>query len=190
MKYAPYAFATLVVALSTAWTIAQECCVTCGCATCIRKVCHVKCEIKKVPHTEYCCECEDFCVPGPSKKCGKECTVDCHGCEKCKTNWIPQCAEVYTRHKLKKTVTEKEEKTYKWVVETLCEGCASRCVTSEQQLRQLQVIGTPVAPVASPEGGSHILPASFNVPLPTAPSAPAPTRSRSWRDSFKLPWQR
>ena len=64
MKCAPYLCATLVVAFSAAWTIAQECCVSCGCNTCIRKVCHVKCETKKVPHTEYCCECEDFCVPG------------------------------------------------------------------------------------------------------------------------------
>jgi hypothetical protein len=187
MKTLLYLFATFVIALSTALTIAQECCITCGCPTCVRKVCHVKCEIKKVPVTEYSCECEDFCVPGPSKKCGKECTVDCHGCEKCKTNWIPQCAEVHTRNKLKKTVTEKEEKTYKWVVETLCEGCAAHCVTSEQALRQ-QPIASARPSLFSLPGG--VQPASFNAPASGPVVTNAAAARRTWRSAIRLPWQR
>lgn len=195
MKSTPYLVATLVVAFSAAWTIAQECCVSCGCNTCIRKVCHVKCETKKVPHTEYCCECEDFCVPGPSKKCGHECTVDCHGCEKCKVNWVPQCATVHTRHKLKKVVTDKEEKTYKWVVETFCEECATRCVTNEAQFRQMQNVAAAEAPRSiAAVSDDEVQQASFSVPLSSTPVAqptakPQPA-TKSWRDSFKLPWQR
>jgi len=202
MKCAPYLCAIIVVALSAAWTIAQECCVSCGCNTCVRKVCHVKCETKKVPHTEYCCECEDFCIPGPSKKCGHECTVDCNGCEKCKVNWVPQCATVHTRNKLKKIVTEKEEKTYKWVVETYCEQCATRCVTSEAQLKQMQSVAAAgslspraMATISDTVGAKDtgVQQAAFSLPVPkvssTQPANPQPA-AKSWRDSFKLPWQR
>ncbi|WP_425618311.1 hypothetical protein NA78x_002015 [Anatilimnocola sp. NA78] len=200
MRSLPYLFAGAIVALSTALTIAQECCVECGCNTCIRKVCHVKCEIKKVPKTVYSCECEDFCVPGPSKKCGYECTPGCNGCEKCKVNWVPQCADVYTRTKLKKTTVDKEEKTYKWVVETFCEQCATHCVTSEKDLHKLQLAGgeqpqspTPQSLAPRPIVGNEIQQASFTTPaaavLPasnsnTGPNITAPAKraasAKSW----------
>ena len=192
MRNAPYLYAILVIAFSTAWTCAQECCCSCGCLTCIRKVCHVKCETKKVPKTIYSCECEDFCVPGPSKKCGYECEVDCHGCEHRKINWIPQCAKVHTRNKLKKTTVDKEEKTYKWVVETFCEKCATRCVTTEEGLRQLQTqaLAADMETTGKAEHlDSGVRPASFQLPaLPGTSAALAP--ARSFRESFRLPWQK
>jgi hypothetical protein len=201
MRNAPYLIAALVVALSTACTFAQECCCSCGCVTCVRKVCHVKCETKKVPKTTFTCECEDFCVPGPSKKCGYDCEVDCHGCEKCKPHWIPQCAKVHTRHKLKKVVTDKEEKTYKWVVETFCEKCACRCVTTEAGLRQLQAQDLAAETESAEEAAAlqaafaaepfdrSVRPAAFQLPgLSTTDRFLAP--ARNLRESFRLPWQK
>ncbi|QDU25213.1 hypothetical protein ETAA8_02760 [Anatilimnocola aggregata] len=191
MRIMPYLFAAAIVAISTALTIAQECCVTCGCNVCIRKVCHVKCEIKKVPKIEYSCECEDFCVPGPSKKCGYECTPGCDGCSQCKVNWVPQCAEVHTRHKLKKTTVDKEEKTYKWVVETFCEQCATRCVTSEKDLHKLQVASAeePVTDVRS--NNSPVQQASFEQPVRAESATKSPATAipaaKSW---FRWPWQK
>src|SRR6185295_8502713 len=108
--------ALAIVALWSAPAMAGDCCADCGCNCNVRAVCRLKCETKKVPKTEYCCECEDFCIPGPSKKCGCITETDCCGCEHTKPNWIPQCAKVHTRHKLVKKVVEKEEKKYKWVV--------------------------------------------------------------------------
>ena len=198
MRTAPYLFAALVIALSTAWTFAQECCCSCGCVTCVRKVCHVKCETKKVPKTIYSCECEDFCVPGPSKKCGCDCELDCHGCEKCKPHWIPQCAKVHTRNKLKKTVVDEEVKSYKWVVETFCEKCACQCVTTEAGLRQMQAQQLAAdLEIAEQEAAPHqaafeaepvdrgVRPASFQFP-----ALPGSKSVRSFRDNFRLPWRK
>ena len=46
---------------------AGDCCAHCGCHSNCCKVCRLVCETKKVTKPEYDCECEDFCVPGPSK---------------------------------------------------------------------------------------------------------------------------
>src|ERR1051325_4142362 len=118
--------ALAIVAVLSATAKAQDCCDHCGCNCNVHAVCRLKCETKKVPKVTYTCECEDFCVPGPSKKCGCTCETDCCGCEHCKTNWIPQCAKVHTRTKLIKHTEMKEEKTYKWVVEYVCGSCCNQ----------------------------------------------------------------
>lgn len=188
MRSLAYVVATIAVAIPAAFTLAQECCVSCGCHTCIRKVCHVKCETKKVPKVEYSCECEDFCVPGPSLKAGYECgTPDCKGCSKCKVKWVPQCADVYTRHKLKKTTTEKEEIAYKWVVETFCEQCATRCVTSEKDLHKLQIATTEKPAASSVDGVRQV---SFTAPAATPHSAPVPVNPGNVVAPFKPPQPR
>ena len=68
----PYLFAALCShPLHRPRTFAQECCVSCGCGTCIRKVSPREVRDRRKSRKEYLpCECEDFCVPGPSKKCG------------------------------------------------------------------------------------------------------------------------
>lgn len=90
------------------------------------------CETKKVPKTTYSYQHEDFCIPGPSER--TRCQNGSAGNENCgdepynkKRNWLwfPQCADVKTRTKLIKTVTEKEEVVPKWVVEYLCTDCRS-----------------------------------------------------------------
>lgn len=109
-------------------------CDRCGCACAPRKVCRMVCETKKVPKTTYSGQQEDFCVPGPSDRVrckdgstsGEHCNDEPYN-KKRNWLWYPQCAEVKTRTKLVKTVTEKEEVTVKWVVEYLCPDCQSAC---------------------------------------------------------------
>ena len=115
MRYLNQKLGFLAVAVVTllslvTWGSAGECCRHCGCETCVRKVCHVVEETKKVPVTKYTYACEDFCMPGPSKREGCTCEVDCKGCERCKPNYVPQCAKVYTRTKLVKTTVDKTKK--------------------------------------------------------------------------------
>lgn len=125
--------ACLMVGLvSVAGTQAAEpgCCNHCGCQSNCRKVCRLVCETKMVPKVTYTCECEDFCVPGPSQKCSVPC--NCGNCcdgscgNHCKTAWVPTCAEVRTRKKPVRHETMVEVKSYKWVVEYVCGDCSCR----------------------------------------------------------------
>ncbi len=106
----------------------HSCCPQCGCHQ-VRKVCRLVPDVKKVTKTVYDYECEDFCVPGPSKICGIKCVPDCdahHGVRK-EIIWQPCCGKVYTRKKLvKKTITE-EKPGFKCVVVCLCNSCGSNC---------------------------------------------------------------
>lgn len=122
-----YLAAIVVLAGAASAYAGGSCCDQCGCQCQVRKVCRLTCDVKKVPKVSYTCECEDFCVPGPSKRCGCTCEVDCNGCEKCKPNQVPQCAKVRTKTKLYKHVEMEEKKVYKWVVEYVCDSCANSC---------------------------------------------------------------
>jgi hypothetical protein len=151
-----WGFISLLVAL--AWgemAVAQECCDRCGCQSC-RKVCRVVCDVKKVPHTTYTCECEDFCVPKRSERCGTTCECDCNGHPHRKPNFVPTCATVRTKNKLIKHVEEKEVKTYKWVVEYLCDDCcnAAACTAG----------GEAAAAANAPEGA--VMDEEFSRPSP------------------------
>jgi hypothetical protein len=125
------ASALVFVVLATAPARAHDCCDHCGCHSNCRKVCRVIRETKMVPEVTYSCECEDFCVPGRSVRCGTrcECDRDCecgeHGHDV--PNYVPGCATVRTRKKLVKHVVCKPVQSYRWVVEYLCEGCAGDC---------------------------------------------------------------
>jgi len=119
------AAAVVAVAASIAW--AGDCCQRCGCDCQPRKVCRLTCEEKETPCVTYSCQCEDFCVPGPSQKCGCTCEVGCDGCQKCQPNYLPTCAKAHTKKKLYKHVEMKKEKVYKWVVEYVCDHCAENC---------------------------------------------------------------
>lgn len=97
-------------------------CHHCGCCQNCKKVCRLKCEKKKETTTEYTCECEDFCIPGPSKKCGVKTQCACDGHHRA-ILWQPTCARVHTRKKLVKKEVTKEVPDYKWVVEEYCCAC-------------------------------------------------------------------
>jgi len=161
--------AITLVALLSATALAGDCCEHCGCQSCVHKVCHLKCELKKVPKTCYSCECEDFCVPGPSKRCGYKSETDCDGCKICKPNYVPTWAEVHTRKKLVKRVVWKEELTYTWCVEYLCNDCA-KCAAAEQrpQPSTAEVAGaTQSASAESPAQGQPVAAdASLEAPAP------------------------
>jgi hypothetical protein len=113
--------------------LADDCCDRCqhcGCQCAPQKVCRLVTEIKKVPKVTYSCECEDFCIPGPSQKC-VTCGDDCD-CPKKKVVYTPTCAKVHTRTKLIKHETMEEKCTYKWVVENICPTCAGQCANQQR----------------------------------------------------------
>jgi hypothetical protein len=114
--------AACAVCLFAARVEAGYFCKHCGCQRDCRKVCRFVCETKEEAKTEYTCECEDFCLPGASKKCGLYFQRDCNGVHR-KVIWQPTCAKVHTRKKLVKKQTKKEVPNYKWVVEEYCCVC-------------------------------------------------------------------
>lgn len=102
-------------------------CDHCGCQRNCRKVCRLECGKKKEIKIEYSSECEDFCVPCHSKKCGVKIECDAGGHRHRKVIWQPTCAKVYTRKKLVKNEVTKEVPDYKWVVEEYCCVCG-QCI--------------------------------------------------------------
>jgi hypothetical protein len=113
------ALAALACWANFAWA---DCCEHCGCQCECQKTCRLICETKKVTKVTYGCECEDFCVPGPSDRC-----TTCDECGKKKFVYTPTCAKVRTRTKLVKKEETKEVPSYRWVVESLCGNCANKC---------------------------------------------------------------
>ncbi|HEV3341464.1 MAG TPA: hypothetical protein VG125_13935 [Pirellulales bacterium] len=111
------------VLLPAAQAEAGHFCHHCGCQRDCKKVCRLEVKTKKKKEIEYSCECEDFCVPGPSKRCGFLVDPHCDGHPQRKFNWQPKCAKVYTRKKLVATEVTKEVPDYKWVVEEYCRVC-------------------------------------------------------------------
>lgn len=116
-------------------------CSHCRCQSSCRKVCRLVCEEKKV---EVIClggKCEDFCLPGPSKRGCRHCEELCATCPSCAKDgvvagpkkfvwyeWIPGCAKLHTKNKLMKKVETKKIPSYKWVVEDLCGRCEGNCL--------------------------------------------------------------
>jgi len=141
MKYAFIILALVAAPLLATAGHAHRSCHQCGCQR-VCKVCKLVPDVKKVPKIVYDVECEDFCVPGPSKKCGVRCVPDCdalHGCRK-EIVWQPCCGKVYTRKKLvKKTIIE-EKPGFKCVVVVLCKGCGNGCECGEADEAQTQAL--------------------------------------------------
>jgi hypothetical protein len=100
------------------------CCQRCGCHATCDKVCRVVCETKEVKEPVYDCECEEFCLPGKSQRCV---TYDECGCRQ--VVYTPTCGTVRTRNKLVKRTETKKVPSYRWVVEDLCERCATECTS-------------------------------------------------------------
>jgi hypothetical protein len=119
----------------------ELCCALCGCKDSCQKVCRLVCEDKKVDVICWGVKCEDFCVPGPSKPCCKQCDMICDDCNKKPKEgdpiatpkrfvwreWIPSsCANIFTKKKLMQRIDTKKVPSYKWVVEDLCAKCESK----------------------------------------------------------------
>jgi hypothetical protein len=130
-----------VHALLEKTALGGECCARCGCHDSCQKVCRLVCEEKKVDVICWGMKCEDFCVPGPSKPCCKQCDVVCDDCGKNHKegdpvatphrfiwrDWIPSAhANIYTKKKLMQRIDTKKVPSYKWVVEDLCKKCESK----------------------------------------------------------------
>ncbi len=102
-----------------------------GCPECggrrVKKVCRLVCETKKETEVKYGCESEDFCVPGPSRRCGVRCEKDECGHVHRDYVWQPSCAQIRTRKKLMKKEVTREVPSFKWVVEEVCRDCGHGC---------------------------------------------------------------
>ncbi|HVX13202.1 MAG TPA: hypothetical protein VHC22_18600 [Pirellulales bacterium] len=116
-------FAATAIVLLASSVEAASLCQHCGCHRNCKKVCRLICEKKKEKKTEYDVECEDFCIPGPSKRCGIKTECDGDGHRHCEFVWQPRCATVHTRKKLVKNEVTKEVPVYKWKVEEYCCVC-------------------------------------------------------------------
>jgi hypothetical protein len=169
----------LLLVLTTGPAALAQCCKHCGCSSDCQKVCRVICEIKKVPKVTFDCECEDFCVPGKSCR-----TTEYDECGKKKHVYTPGCGTVRTRTKLVKHETFEEKVTYKWVVETLCCGCAERCAAADQNPPTVAPSAVAMN-IPAAANGATVQPASFQAagsapatPQVTPPGEPAREVSR------------
>jgi hypothetical protein len=110
------------------------------------KVCQLVCETKKLSAVCYACECEEICLPGPSRPGCKHCAscglepscgecgragTGCDGhrpeCEFCWRDWFAcGCARPRTVKVLTKYEAEREIGWYHWeVVDAACGGCVA-----------------------------------------------------------------
>jgi hypothetical protein len=211
------AFALLAVE-STAAFGCDHCGQVCPCQKTCRLVCETKkveitcwgckCEDFCIPgpskpgckHCEWVCEeCDAACDPKGVHTQAKKFVW---------TEWVPGCATMHTRKKLMKKTITKTIPSYKWVVEDLCPKCQahaqSAAVPVGTELPQPPMAtGAAILPVSFVEGEVRsqitddevgVQPAAFNMPVPKSPvSKPAatpPVATKSWQDSFKLPWKR
>ena len=123
MKSLAMALAIALAASASTCEAGHQFCNHCGCKQHCKKVCRLICGKKKEVKTEYSCECEDFCIPGRSVKCGVKCECNRLGIKCCHAVLKPVCAEVRTKRVLIKKEVEKEVPAYKWVVEEVCCEC-------------------------------------------------------------------
>lgn len=173
------ALAVLAMAASAA-RAAAGCCDRCGCEGC-QRVCRLVCDERELEVNCWDSRCEEFCVPGHCKlgckhsapacsdgstgcadgACDAQCDAcgsgPCAGgpCAK-KFVWrdtIPGCARIFTQKKLLKKVEKKKVKTYKWVLEDLCDKCRAGCESSPVP----QGTAVPPVPAAAHQDGVAVL---------------------------------
>lgn len=157
-------------------------CAQCGC--CCQKVCRLKCEMKPVTTIQYCCKCEDFCLPGPSKCCGWKWVSDCNSfLGKHKEHiWKPTCGRVCKRKVLVQVPVTKQVPVYTCEVVNLCGNCGhaklDEAATAEARAKQIMPVSAEEPLLLDSETlevkGKAQLPASaIEVAEPTAGAAPA-----------------
>jgi hypothetical protein len=176
------AFLCCAVLLAFCQSALAQCCDHCGCESNCRKVCRVVCEVKKVPKVEYDCECEDFCVPGPSCR-----STVCDECGHKKHVYTPGCGKVRTRTKLIKKETMEEKVIYKWVVEKLCCGCEERCAAADKAAgltNPAQLAG----PIPTAVASQLAQPVNYQTPAAAtaSPAAQAPAESSEQKPKLDL----
>jgi hypothetical protein len=116
---------------------AGEHCARCGACRNLKKVCRAVPEVEEIEQICWSVKCEDFCVPGPSKRCGI--VHECDQCGPwCRTIWQPTCACVRTRKVPVKTVVKRKIPKVKWVVETVCADCCHACAGVYSELTPAQ----------------------------------------------------
>jgi hypothetical protein len=159
------------------------CCANCGCHCPTRKVCRWEWEEKEVKEVVWKCECEDFCIPGPSPhsrapEC-EECNECCNGhCVKHlgaglhhKKIWdLPCGCCVKTKKILIRSEEVKKIKVPKCVIEDVCDRCCANGACAD---------GMPanaVDPMGSPEVG----------PPSDAPMPPMPPQATKQPQKKKL----
>lgn len=97
-------------------------CDACGSCSCVRKVCVPTMTEKTITKVCWGYECEEFCIPGPSVCCGKECHRDDCG-SWWHFLWKPTCAEVRTKHVPVKHEVKRKVPKVEWKVEERCAAC-------------------------------------------------------------------
>lgn len=142
-------------------------CAHCGDASACQRVCRLVSEDRKVTTTCWGYQCEEFCVPGPSKPGCKHCETVCDECKDAESkvhvkphrlvwsDWNPACfANRFTKAKLMKKTESKKVQGYKWVVEDVCAACVSRCALVDPPADNAEI------PPLPPERGLVLAPAA------------------------------
>jgi len=97
-------------------------CDVCGRCDCVRKVCMPTMIEKTITKVCWGYTCEEFCIPGPSVCCGKQCQHD-----ECGSwwhfLWKPTCAEVRTKHVPVKHEVKRKVPKVEWKIEERCAAC-------------------------------------------------------------------
>ncbi|MFM7078061.1 MAG: hypothetical protein ACKO3G_18615 [Planctomycetaceae bacterium] len=106
-------------------------CDRCGSRCCVVKVCAPRCTEQEITKISWETECEDFCVPGRSRRCPDACgkqTCLCRG----GATWEPGCGSVRSREVLVKKTTKESKPTVEWQVEERCGACRgdARCTAA------------------------------------------------------------
>lgn len=106
-------------------------CDRCGSGCCVVKVCAPRCSEKEITKISWETACEDFCVPGRSRRCPDPCGR--HACP-CRGGgaWEPGCGSVRSREVLVKKTTKESKPTVEWKVEERCGACRgdARCTAA------------------------------------------------------------
>ena len=106
-------------------------CDRCGSGCCVVKVCAPRCTTKEITKVSWQTECEDFCVPGRSRRCPDPCGRHACPCRGGGT-WEPGCGSVRSREVLVKKTTKESKATVEWKVEERCGTCRGdvRCTAA------------------------------------------------------------
>ena len=172
--------AAVALVLLVAQSASARCCASCGCNDAPEKTCHLVKTVKTITITCYGCKCEDFCVPGRSKKCMTHCedgacakscgcktACSCDHDPDCSfkwTEWIPGCAKMRTKKVLVKYEVTKEVPSYKWVVKAVCAKCCGSGAAKEAG----GVPAPPVPPTSAQIRSRVVVPVGTKLPpLPT-----------------------
>lgn len=148
--------AALTLPLAPRLVQSGGCCAHCGCSAHLCKMCRVVPETKEKIEICWDVKCEDFCVPGPSKKCGV--VEECDECGSwCRTIWQPGCAHVRTKKAPVKKEVKRKVQTFKWEVVTVCDHCRRHC-SSLHELSATQKLAAAMESAITGEEPSTVPP--------------------------------